>query len=296
MGGGAREAAASVQRVYTRAVKTDLLLVPMGASFADKREAALSAEAAGFEGIWTWDHLRPDSMRRASPPPECWTTLTAIAALTPRVAIGPLVLNVANHHPGVLANMAATLQQVSGGRLLLGIGAGGNMGTPYATEQLAIGREVAVDRERAEQVAEAIQVMRRLWTGNTSSFEGKHYRLDRPSGFLSAEPPPPVIVGGFGPRMAAIAGRYGDGFNTPAGHPQLEQLLTIARREHAESGRDPRSFVATVFAGMSERYLRRQGRDRAALEALGVDRLIVLADTPYNIHDISAAGKLLRER
>ncbi|OAI39735.1 hypothetical protein AYO38_07155 [bacterium SCGC AG-212-C10] len=277
-------------------MQTDILLVPMGAAFADMRDAASAAESAGFDGIWTWDHLRPDSMRRASPPPECWTSLTAIAALTPRVMVGPLVLNVANRHPGVLANMAATLQQVSGGRLLLGIGAGGNMGTPYAAEQIAIGQEVPVDRERAEQVAEAIQVMRRLWSGNTGSFGGKHFQLEKPSGYLPAEPPPPVIVGGFGPRMAEIAGRYGDGFNTPAGHPQLEALLKVARRAHADSGRVPRSFIATVFAGMDERYLRPNSRDRAALDNLGVNRLILLADTPYRVADIRSAGRLLQGR
>src|SRR5687768_5165420 len=182
----------------------------MGASFAEMREAAAMAETAGFDGIWTWDHLRPDSMRRAAPPPECMTVLTAIATLVPRVMVDPLVLNVANRHPGLLANMAATLQQVSGGRLLLGIGVGGSRATPYATEQLSLGQDVPSDCVRAEKVWEAIQVMKRLWAVDTSSFAGNHYQLERPSGFLPADPPPPIIVGGFGARMAAIAGRYGD--------------------------------------------------------------------------------------
>lgn len=268
--------------------------MPMGATFPEMRDAALAAEAAGFGGIWTWDHLRPDSMARAAPPPEAWTTLTAIAALVPRIVVGPLVLNVANRHPGLLANMAATLQQVSGGRLILGIGAGGNMRTPYAREQLALGREVPSDRVRAEQVAEAIQVMRRLWAGDSSNFEGRHFRLARPSGFLPGEPPPPVIVGGFGPRMAEIAGRFGDGFNTQASHPRLAELVEIARQAHASSGRDPANLLVTVFAGLTERWLRPGSPDREALLALGVSRLILLVDTPYSLHDIASAGRMLR--
>ena len=115
--------------------------MPMGARWADMRAAALAAEAAGFDGLWTWDHLRdPDDDGTGPGVPEAWTVLTALAEVTRRVMLGPLVLNVANRHPGVLANMAATLQTVSGGRLLLGLGAGGSRRTPYAVEQAAIGQ------------------------------------------------------------------------------------------------------------------------------------------------------------
>src|SRR5207344_411570 len=101
-------------------MKTDILLIPMSARWADMRAAALAAEEAGFDGVWTWDHLRdPDEAAEAGVP-EAWTVLTAIAEATRRITIGPLVLNTALRHPGLLANMAATLQQVSRGRLLLG--------------------------------------------------------------------------------------------------------------------------------------------------------------------------------
>jgi alkanesulfonate monooxygenase SsuD/methylene tetrahydromethanopterin reductase-like flavin-dependent oxidoreductase (luciferase family) len=274
-------------------MKTDLLLMPMGGRYRDMREAAIAAEEAGFDGVWTWDHLRDPSGGAASRVPEVWTVLSALAEATRRIMLGPLVLNVSSRHPGLLANMAATLQEVSGGRLLLGIGAGAHRRMPYAVEHEAIGIAVERDRVRAERVAEAAQVMRRLWTGDRSGFDGAHFRLAEPSGFLQPDPPPPIIVGGFGPRMAAIAGRHADGFNTQAAHPQLADLLRIARDEHAASGRDPARFIATVFAGFRESYLRPDAAPRASLERLGVERLILLVDPPYDARRIREAGRLL---
>ncbi len=263
-----------------RVMKTDLLLIPMSAQWADMRAAALAAEDAGFDGLWTWDHLRDPDVDAGGPGvPEAWTVLTALAEVTRRVSLGPLVLNVANRHPGVLANMAATLQAVSGGRLLLGLGAGGSRGTPYAAEQAAIGQSVERDKVRADRVVEAIGLIRRLWSGE--------------AGFLQPEPPPPIIVGGFGPRMAGIAGRYGDGFNTQAFHPQLGDLVRRAREEHTASGRDASQLIVTVFAGMDARIVRPHSRARQLLERTGVQRLILLVSPPFDADEIRAAGRLL---
>lgn len=274
-------------------MQTDILLVPMGATYQQMRAAAVAADAGGFSGLWTWDHLRPDSMTRPSPPPEAWTVLTALAEVVPRLFLGPLVLNVANRPPGLLANMAATLQQVSGGRLILGIGAGGGRATPYAAEQVAFNRIVPPDSVRANQVIEAIQVIRRLWDGDSSNFNGEHFQLKRPSGFLPAEPAPPIVVGGFGPRMAAIAGQYGDGFNTQAGNPRLESLINIARSEFGRRGGEMGRFNVSVFAGMAEKWLRPGSADRHRLERLGVDRIILIVEPPFDPAQIREAGKLL---
>jgi len=260
-------------------MKTDLLLIPMSARWADMRAAALAAEDAGFDGLWTWDHLRDPDNDGGLGVPEAWTVLTALAGVTRRVSLGPLVLNVANRPPGVLANMAATLQTVCGGRLLLGLGAGGNRRTPYAVEQAAIGQSVERDAVRAQRVVDAIALIRRLWSGE--------------SGFLRPEPPPPIIVGGFGPRMAAIAGRHADGFNTQAFHPQLAQLVQRARDEHTASGRDASRFVVTVFAGLDDRMLRADSRARQSLERAGVQRLILLVSPPFDAGEIKQAGRLL---
>jgi alkanesulfonate monooxygenase SsuD/methylene tetrahydromethanopterin reductase-like flavin-dependent oxidoreductase (luciferase family) len=254
-------------------MKIDILLIPMSARWGEMRAAAVAVEEAGFDGIWTWDHLRDPDGASGPGVPEAWTVLTALAEVTRRVALGPLVLNVANRHPGVLANMAATLQAVSGGRLLLGIGAGGSRRTPYAAEQLAIGATVERDEVRARRVVEAIETMRKLWSGE--------------HGFLRPEPAPPIIVGGFGPRMAAIAGRHADGFNTQAFHPRLADLVKIARDEHAGA-----PFITTVFAGLDERWLRADSRARQSLDRVGVDRLILLVSPPFDPAEIRAAGRL----
>ena len=112
----------------------DLLFDPFGGRWEDLRAAVLLAEEAGFDGAWLYDHLA-GSAHGAPHVLECWTVLSALAATAPQLAIGSLVLNVANRDAGTLAVMAATLQEVSRGRLLLGIGAGGGNGTPYAPEQ-----------------------------------------------------------------------------------------------------------------------------------------------------------------
>ena len=219
--------------------------------------------------------------------------LAALAEITHRVTLGPLVLNVSSRHPGLLANMAATLQEVSRGRLLLGLGAGGNRHLPYAVEHEALGLVVEPDPVRAQRVAEAAEVLRRLWAGDASSFAGSYYRLERPTGFLRPDPPPPLIIGGFGPRMAAIAGRHADGFNTQAAHPRLAELMRIGRDEHAKAGRDPARFLATVFGGLRESYLKRDSPARLSLERLGVERLILLVEPPFDAARLRDAGRLL---
>lgn len=267
----------------------DLLLVPFGTTYRALREAAVAAEEAGFNGVWTWDHLRVAPPDPPGSVPEAMTVLTALAEATSRVQLGPLVLNVANRHPGVLANMAATLQEVSGGRLVLGIGAGGGAESPFAAEQRAIGRALEPDRVRAERVAETAQVLKLLWGGGEPSFDGQHYQLDHASGYLVPNPPPKLVVAGFGPRLARIAGRYADGFNTQARHPRLPELIATAREACAASGRDPAAFEVSVFAGLSEGWLSPSGPDRTRVEALGVTRVILLVRPPYPVAQIRAA-------
>ena len=251
-------------------MKLDLLLDPFGARWDDVRRVAGAAEEAGVDGLWTWDHLA-GSVHGADRVLECWTVLSALAAVTERVALGPLVLNVGNRRPGVLAVMAATLQEVSGGRLLLGLGAGGGADTPYGAEHRFLGQPSPPDAERRQQVRDAVGTVRQVWTGTAPGA----------SGFLRPDPPPPVVIAGFGPKMAALAGEVGDGFNTAAGQPRLAELVDTARTSHSAGPRAAAPFTTTAFAGLDPRWYRAGGPGRRRLEEAGVDRLILLTAPPY---------------
>lgn len=275
-------------------MRYDILLVPFGATYAQMREAARAAEEAGFNGLWTFDHLRVPAPG-VGRVPECWTVLSALAEATSTLQLGPLVLNVINRRPGLLANMAATLQEVSRGRLLLGIGAGGGPGSPYSAEQEALGEIPERDRVRAERVAEAAQTLRLLWTADSPSFEGRHYQVRSPAGFLRPVPPPPIVIAGFGPRMAAVAGRYADGFNTLASNPALAVLVETARREREAARGSLDGFEVSVFAGLRQRWLSTASPERVMLRTLGVGRLILQVEPPYPLDEIRRAGSQLRQ-
>lgn len=263
-------------------LRTDLLLDPFGARWPDVEAAARAAADAGFDGIWTWDHL--DGRVHGAPHVlECWTTLTAVAATVPQVQIGSLVLNAANRQPGVLAAMASTLQEVSGGRLLLGLGAGGGRDTPYAREQHVIGRDVPGDVARRARLEATIGELRRLWST---------------AGFRRPAPPPPIVVGGFGPKMAELAGRVADGFNTQAFHPRLEHLVMTARAAFGARPQDDTvdDFAVSVFAGFDPRWVRAGSPARERLERLGVSRVILVCSPPYDTAAIVEAARTLPSR
>jgi alkanesulfonate monooxygenase SsuD/methylene tetrahydromethanopterin reductase-like flavin-dependent oxidoreductase (luciferase family) len=242
-------------------VRVDVLLDSFGVRWADVLAGAQAAERAGLDGVWINDHLA-GGVHETSHVLECWTVLASIAASVPRLALGPLVLNVANRHPAVLAVMAATLQEVSGGRLLLGLGAGGRPGTKYAVEQEALGLPARTDPQRRQAVEQAIEVVHRVWSGAAGPA----------SGFLRPDPVPPVIVAAFGPKMAALAGRMADGLCAPLG-PDFARLVTTAREARASNGHDPSTFVVIGSTGSVPR------RPDAVL-GLGIDRLVVAVDPP----------------
>jgi alkanesulfonate monooxygenase SsuD/methylene tetrahydromethanopterin reductase-like flavin-dependent oxidoreductase (luciferase family) len=243
-------------------VHIDLLFDPFGATWRDVQAGALAAEREGFDGVWVYDHLA-GSVHGQARVLESWTTLTALAATVPRIAIGPMVLNVANRDPGTLGVMAATLQEVSEGRLLLGLGAGGGRDTPYAAEQEAFDRAVPPDAMRRAAVEAAIVTLRSMWSGTVQGV----------GGFLRPTPPPPIIVGGFGPKMAALAGRMADGINVGGG-PGLERLLDIARTARVAAGGDAATFIVTVSSDLRAATL-------SKLERLDVHRVVVFVRAPF---------------
>ena len=154
------------------------------------------------------------------------------------------------------------------------------MDTPYAAEQQALGRRVGGDPARRRHVESTIATIREVWTG----------RAGRASGFLRPDPPPKIVVGAFGPKMAELAGRVGDGINLQAGHPGLDRLAGLARDAYRKRGKEPDGFVVTAFAGLDERWVHGGGAEQARLDDAGVDRLILLVTPGRWARSATSAG------
>jgi probable F420-dependent oxidoreductase len=210
------------------------------------RAIARAAEEAGLDSIWFGDHLLYRyASGEARGPWEAWTTLAALAEATERVALGPLVAATAFHAPFMLAKQAAAVDEISGGRLVLGIGAGWN-----PVEFAALG--VPFDH-RIGRFEEAFTIVRTLLADGAIDFEGEFFsardaeilpRSARPGG-------PPILIGSSGPRMlaatvpyvAAWNAWYADTGNAPRGVPALRDVVDAAARA---AGRDPGAIERTV--------------------------------------------------
>jgi F420-dependent oxidoreductase-like protein len=199
-------------------------------------ESARISDDLGFHSIHFIDHLL------AIPDPtgdilESWTTLTACAAITRRVRLGGNVLCNSFRSPALLAKMAATLDVISGGRFELGMGAGW-----HEAEYRAYGFDFPRPGIRIQQLAEAVQIIKRLWTGERVDFDGRHYRLHagicRPHPLQS--PRPPIIIGGAGERMMLrLVAEEADIWNCSAGHyAQLGRKVTFLKEHCRAVGRD----------------------------------------------------------
>jgi F420-dependent oxidoreductase-like protein len=212
--------------------------------FGELVSTARHAERTGWDGVWLADHFMPDApggTRPLTPRLEAWTTLGALSALTDRVRLGVLVSGNTYRHPAVVAKMAATLDVVSGGRQVLGLGAGWQQ-----NEHDAYGIEYPAVPDRLDRLEEACEVITSLLRNERTSFDGRHYHLaDAP-----CEPKPvagglgvPLLIGGGGERVTLrIAARYADEWNT-WGLPQLiAHKMTVLERHCETIGRDPASI------------------------------------------------------
>src|SRR5688500_4097635 len=160
----------------------------------DILDVAQHAEATGWDGVWIADHFMPNEADPSGPTNECWTLLAALGAAVPRVRLGALVTGNTYRHPAVLAKMAATVDQVSGGRIVLGLGAGWQ-----ENEHAAYGIPFFTTRERLERLEEACEIVKGLFSQPRTSFEGRHYTLrDAPLEPKPVQDPLPLLVGGGG--------------------------------------------------------------------------------------------------
>lgn len=208
------------------------------------REAVLRAEAAGFDDLWIDDHLLSDEGDWRDPKLEGWTTLAAVAAITSRARIGHLVTANTLRNPGLVAKMATTLDHVSGGRMILGIGAGW-----FAREHAAFGFDFGTGfGERLDRLAEAVPLVRRLLDGEMITHEGRFYRFDEA---LCAprplQPHLPILIGGSGPKKTLpLVARHADLWNCHGSTEDLAAHDRVLRVACEAVGRDQREIERTV--------------------------------------------------
>jgi probable F420-dependent oxidoreductase len=211
------------------------------------RETARKAEADGFDSIWLADHLlyrNPDQPDRGIW--ECWTMLAALAEATKRVDVGTLVVCNSFRNPAILAKMASAADEVSHGRLILGVGAGWN---EPEYEAFGLPFDHKVDR-----LEEALQIIKPLMRDGRVDFAGRYYSarscVDSPRG--PREEGPPLMVGGDGPRMLRVTAQYADLWNTGyLGKPEtLTEPRTRFEAACREVGRDPRTIGVTALIGL----------------------------------------------
>jgi len=236
-----------------------------GVPFSAVLEHARAAERLGYDSVWIPDHLRGVAVAPGSPCYEAWTTLTGVLLGTERVLGGPMVACEAFRNPAWLANAAATLDHMSGGRLILGIGAGW-----YEGEYRAYGFPWGSGAERVERLGEALEIIKRFWTRPGEAFDGRYYHaggtIDSPSPLQ--DPHPPIWVGGQGPKLLRLVARYADAWNAPVLSPEqvAERVVTLRRLCEAES----RPMVEVTYEGPvwidedAERIHKRVERNAAA--------------------------------
>ena len=216
-------------------------------SYAAIREVAVTAEAAGFDSLWVFDHLLFRSGGKTSGIHECWTILAAIADATERVELGTLVMCTGFRNAALLAKMAGTLDEVSKGRLILGIGAGW-----HDPEFEAFGYPTDHKVSRFE---EALAIITGLIREGRAYLEGRYMTARDAVLRPPARPDLPILIASKGPRMMELAARHGDAWNA-AWFGMPDERLTRLRRELAEAcdrvGRDPDSLAITV--GVTVRY------------------------------------------
>jgi F420-dependent oxidoreductase-like protein len=262
-----------------------------GASYVDLLRVGKAAESAGFDAFFRSDHLRRMGSGDGQPgPTDAWITLAGLARDTDTIRLGTLVTAATFRHPGPLAIAVAQVDQMSGGRVEFGFGAGW-----YSLEHSALGLPFPALGERFERFAEQLAVITGLWetkAEETFSFQGSHYQLvDSPALPKPAQQPrPPVIIGGMGPRRTpALAARYADEFNVAfvdvgAGAAQFGVVDDAC----VAIGRDPasvrRSVAQVLCVGKDDAQIAARaaaiGRDVESVRATG------FAGTPAQLVDL----------
>jgi F420-dependent oxidoreductase-like protein len=223
---------------------------------------AQRVEALGLDSLWRSDHFFSLMGHPERPALECWTSLTALALRTQRIGFGPLVSPMTFRHPALLARMAAAVDQLSNGRLVLGLGAGWN-----EAEHEAFGIPLPPLKERFDRLEEGIAVIKALWTGGPVDRDGRFYPLRGAAAYPRPlqRPRPSVLIGGDGEiRLLNIVAREADEWNSHAAGPNVYQAKRARLEEHCRAvGRNPdeirRSWMGGILIGETEREVSDKG-------------------------------------
>jgi F420-dependent oxidoreductase-like protein len=247
-----------------------------------------------FESGWTFDHFYPIFSDPTGPCLEGWIATTALAQATRRLRVGVLVTGNPYRHPSVLANMAATLDVISGGRLELGIGAGWNQ-----EEADALGIDLPPLKERFDRFDEALEVITRLLSQEVANFDGVHHRLvdARCEPKPVQRPHPPICIGGTGEKrtLRAVA-RFAQHWNHPGGSiDDFRRKRDVLERHCAEVGRDPGEIMSSTHLRLDPADVGRLAATAAEWADAGLDLGIVYLPQPHTPEVLEPVAEALAD-
>jgi len=254
-----------------------------GTTFAALARHWQHAEALGYDSAWLDDHFYGVATTPSDDSPECWTLMAALARETTRLRFGTLVVCNSYRHPPLLAKMAATLDQVSDGRLEFGLGAGW-----FEQEYVAYGYQFPPIAERLARLSEALQICRSMWTAEQTTFRGRHYRVE--SAWCNPKPVqrphPPIMIGGGGEQvLLRLVAEHADRWNFGGPVEAFRRKIPILERHCAAVGRDPATIEKSWFgniiiepdqAALDARLAKRAARGHG--DAYGLNTLVGTPD------------------
>ncbi len=249
-------------------VNLDVLYSAANHPWPQLRDNILRAEAEGFGRAWVFDHLS-GAMLSGTRMLECFTLAGALAAATSTIGIGTLVVNAANRPAGVAVAAAASVQEISGGRFVFGLGAGAAPGTRRSREHELLNIPLSDSMPaRHRRLVDVLDLCDAQWDPD---------RADRWAGFPLPLPRPPVLLGVNSVALAEIAGLRCDAMNVALDHPRLGELVAAARAARAASGLAGRPFELTAWTALSDAALDPHGEAHRRIAELGGDGLVLVA-------------------
>jgi len=251
---------------------------------------AVAADEAGVDSLWVMDHffqIRLTGLPPESPMPEAYATLAFLGGLTRRIRLGTLVTSVSYRHPGVLVKTVTSLDVLTGGRVIFGVGAGAPFnvtpagpGTAFEAEGLGI--PFSSLAERFERLEEVLQIAHQMWRGDERPYQGRHYQLTRPLNSPNSlqRPHPPILIGGSGEgKTLRLVARYADAcnlFDVPGSQfrDNIAHKLDVLRQHCAREGRDFAAIEKTIATNFD----------------LGEDPKAGAAELLIHLRELAAAG------